>query len=126
MRKQRAEKSRRGKIVKIRDAGRVSADEFFDQLDRKKFVRLRLREFRECDLYEPAAHILADVLGLDEADAKGLILGRQTWKMYKENNLKGRLPSYQELKRMCGVAAGPNPFRSGFMPMRLRRRINSI
>ena len=53
-----------------------SADEFFDQLDRKKFVRLRLREFRGCDLYEPAAHILADVLGLDEADAKSLILGR--------------------------------------------------
>lgn len=102
MRKQRSEKSHRGKIVKIRDAGRVSADEFFDQLDRKKFVRLRLREFRECDLYEPAAHILADVLGLDEADAKGLILGRQTWKMYKENNLKGRLPSYRELKKMCG------------------------
>ena len=94
--------SRRGKIVKVRDAGVVSADEFFDQLDRKKFVRLRLREFRECDLYEPAAHILADVLGLDEADAKGLILGRQTWKMYKENNLKGHLPSYQELKRMRG------------------------
>ena len=94
--------SRRSKIVKIRDAGKVPADEFFDQLDRKKFVRLRLREFRECDLYEPAAHILADVLGLDEADAKSLILGRQTWKMYKENNLKGRLPSYQELKRMCG------------------------
>lgn len=46
--------SRRGKIVKVRDAGVVSA-----------------------------------VLGLDEADAKGLILGRQTWKMYKENNLKG-------------------------------------
>ena len=102
MRKQRSEKSHRGKIVKIRDAGRVPADEFFDQLDRKKFVRLRLREFRECDLYEPAAHILADVLGLDEADAKGLILGRQTWKMYKENNLKGRLPSYQELKKICG------------------------
>ena len=94
--------SHRGKIVKIRDAGRMPADEFFDQLDRKKFVRLRLREFRECDLYEPAAHILADVLGLDEADAKGLILGRQTWKMYKENNLKGRLPSYQELKKICG------------------------
>ncbi len=36
-----------------------------------------------------AAHILADVLGLDEADAKGLILGRESWKMYKENNLKG-------------------------------------
>lgn len=102
MRKQRAEKSHRGKIVKIRDAGRVLADEFFDRLDRKKFVRLRLREFRECDLYEPAAHILADVLGLDEVDAKGLILGRQTWKMYKENNLKGRLPSYQELKKICG------------------------
>ena len=98
MRKQRLEKSHRGKIVKIRDAGRVSADEFFDQLDRKKFVRLR--EFRECDLYEPAAHILADVLGLDEADAKGLILGRQSWKEYKTNNT-GRLPSYQELKRMC-------------------------
>ena len=94
--------SHRGKIVKIRDAGRMPADEFFDQLDRKKFVRLRLREFRECDLYEPAAHILADVLGVDEADAKGLILGRQTWKMYKENNLKGRLPSYQELKKICG------------------------
>lgn len=93
---------RRGKVVKIRDVGRVLADEFFDQLDRKKFVRLRLREFRECDLYEPAAHILADVLGLDEADAKGLILGRQSWKMYKENNLKGRLPSYQELKKICG------------------------
>ena len=43
------------------------------------------REFRECDLYEPAAHILADVLGLDEADAKGLILGRQSWKEYKNN-----------------------------------------
>ena len=48
---------------------------------------------------------VADVLGLDEADAKSLILGRQTWKMYKENNLKGRLPSYRELKRM-GCAAG--------------------
>ena len=95
------EKSHRGKIVKIRDAGRVSADEFFDQLDRKKFVRLRLRVFRECVLYEPAAHILAVVLGLDEADAKGLILGRQSWKEYKNNN-KGRLPSYRELKRMCG------------------------
>ena len=83
-----------------------SADEFFDQLDRKKFVRLRLREFRECDLYEPAAHILADVLGQDEADAKGLILGRQTWKMYKENNLKGRLSSYRELKRMSGKKCG--------------------
>lgn len=93
--------SRRGKIVKVRDAGVVSAAEFFDQLDRKKFVRLRLGEFRECDLYEPAAHILADVLGLDEADAKGLILGRQSWKEYKTNN-KGRLPSYRELKRMCG------------------------
>ena len=93
--------SRRGKIVKIRDASTPAADEFFDQLDRKKFVRLRLREFREYDLYEPAAHILADVLGLDEADAKGLILGRQSWKEYKTNN-KGRLPSYQELKRMCG------------------------
>ena len=92
----------RGKTKKIRDASTPTAAEFFDQLDRKKFVRLRLREFRECDLYEPAAHILADVLGLDEADAKGLILGRQTWKMYKENNLKGRLPSYRELKRMCG------------------------
>ena len=100
--KGRAKTSRCGKIVKVRDAGVVSAVEFFDQLDRKKFVRLRLREFRECDLYEPAAHILADVLGLDEADAKGLILGRQTWKMYKENNLKGRLPSYQELKKICG------------------------
>ena len=118
--------SRRSKIVKIRDASTPAADEFFDQLDRKKFVRLRLREFRECDLYEPAAHILADVLGLDEADAKGLILGRQTWKMYKENNLKGRLLSYQELKRMCGVATGRNPFKSGLMPMRPRRRINSI
>ena len=42
-----------------------------------------------------------DVLGLDEADAKGLILGRQSWKEYKTNN-KGRLPSYRELKRMCG------------------------
>lgn len=93
--------SRRSKIVKIRDAGKVPADEFFDQLDRKKFVRLRLREFRECDLYEPAAHILADVLGLDEADAKGLILGRQSWKEYKTNN-KGRLPSYRELKKICG------------------------
>ena len=92
----------RVKTKKIRDASTPTADEFFDQLDRKKFVRLRLREFRECDLYEPAAHILADVLGLDEADAKGLILGRQTWKMYKENNLKGRLPSYQELKKICG------------------------
>lgn len=105
--KGRVKTSRRGKIVKIRDAGRVPADEFFDQLDRKKFVRLRLREFRECDLYEPAAHILADVLGLDEADAKSLILGRQTWKMYKENNLKGRLPSYQELKkRICAQNEG--------------------
>lgn len=91
-----------GRIKKIRDASNPTADEFFDQLDRKKFVRLRLREFRECDLYEPAAHILADVLGLDEADAKSVILGRQTWTMYKENNLKGRLPSYRELKRMCG------------------------
>ena len=72
--KDRMKKSRRGKIEKIRDAGRMTADEFFDQLDRKKFVRLRLREFRECDLYEPAAHIIAYVLGLDEADAKGLIL----------------------------------------------------
>lgn len=93
--------SRRSKIVKIRDASTPAADEFFDQLDRKKFVRRRLREFRECDLYEPAAHILADVLGLDEADAKSLILGRQSWKEYKTNN-KGLLPSYQELKRMCG------------------------
>ena len=56
-----------------------------------------------CDLYEPAAHVLADVLGLDEPDAKSLILVRQTWKMYRENNLKGRLPSYRELKRMGGV-----------------------
>ena len=118
--------SHRGKVVKVRDAYMVPADEFFDQLDRKKFVRLRLREFRECDLYEPAAHILADVLGLDEADAKGLILGRQTWKMYKENNLKGRLPSYRELKKMCGAAAGLNPSGSGLMPMKPRRRINSI
>ena len=99
--KGRVKTSRRGKIVKVRDAGVVSAAEFFDQLDRKKFVRLRLREFRECDLYEPAAHILADVLGLDEADAKGLILGRQSWKEYKTNN-KGRLPSYRELKKICG------------------------
>ena len=53
-------------------------------------MKARLDEFDRCDLYEPAAHILADVLGLDEADAKSLILGRQTWKMYKENNLKGR------------------------------------
>ena len=91
----------RVKIKKIRDASTPTAAEFFDQLDRKKFVRLRLREFRECDLYEPAAHILADVLGLDEADAKGLILGRQSWKEYKTNN-KGRLPSYRELKKICG------------------------
>ena len=49
-----------------------------------------------CDLYEPAAHVLADVLGLDEPDAKSLILVRQTWKMYRENNLKGRLPSYSD------------------------------
>ena len=93
--------SRCGRIVKGRDASTPTAAEFFDQLDRKKFVRLRLKEFRECDLYEPAAHILADVLGLDEADAKGLILGRQSWKEYKTNN-KGRLPSYQELKKICG------------------------
>ena len=53
-----------------------------------------------------AAHILADVLGQDEADAKSLILGRQTWKMYKENNLKGRLSSYRELKRMSGKKCG--------------------
>ena len=51
-------------------------------------LRSRVVSFAQCDLYEPAAHVLADVLGLDEADAKSLILGRQTWKMYKENNLK--------------------------------------
>ena len=50
--------------------------------------------------------LLADVLGLDEPDAKSLILGRRTWKMYKENNLKGRLPSYRELKRMGGKKCG--------------------
>lgn len=81
----------------------LSADELFEQWDRKGFVKARLDEFEQCDLYEPAAHVLADVLGLDEVDAKSLILGRRTWKMYKENNLKGRLPSYRELKRM-GVA----------------------
>lgn len=67
-------------------------------------MKARLDEFERCDLYEPAAHVLADVLGLDEADAKSLILGRQTWKMYKEDNLKGLLPNYRELKRMCGAA----------------------
>lgn len=91
------QKKREG--VKLRDRSVLSADELFEQWDRKGFVKARLDEFEQCDLYEPAAHVLADVLGLDEADAKSLILGRQTWKMYKENNLKGRLPSYRELKR---------------------------
>lgn len=94
-----------GRQVYRRDGSVLSADELFEQWDRKGFVKARLDEFAQCDLYEPAAHVLADVLGLDEADAKSLILGRQTWKMYKENNLKGRLPSYRELKRM-GCAAG--------------------
>ena len=69
------------------------ADELFEQWDRKGFVKARLDEFEQCDLYEPAAHVLADVLGLDEPDAKSLILGRQTWKMYKENKLVERLPA---------------------------------
>ena len=63
-------------------------------------MKARLDEFEQCDLYEPAAHVLADVLGLDEPDAKGLILGRRTWKTYTENNLKGRLPSYRGQRRV--------------------------
>ena len=65
---------------KLRDRSVLLADELFEQWDRKGFVKARLDEFERCDLYEPAAHVLADVLGLDEADAKSLILGRQTWK----------------------------------------------
>lgn len=51
-RKQRAEKSRRGKIVKIRDAGRVPAAEFFNQPKMKKQAKVASRDelARDCEL----------------------------------------------------------------------------
>ena len=38
--------------------------------------------------------LLVDVLGLDEPDAKSLILGRQTWKMYNilKNTSSAHIP----------------------------------